>query len=90
VRYGWEDTLGRFGVNTILLPPSAPLAGALKESRRWQVVYDDGVAVVFQPAPKAAGRTVSVAHLGGGSGRDREITKTPMRDQAITDIKTKT
>src|SRR5262249_30251970 len=50
VKYDWQQTLGRFGINTILLSPSAPLAGALKESNRWRVVYDDGVAVVFQPA----------------------------------------
>ena len=50
MKYGWEKTLGRFGVNTILLPPDAPLAGALKESSRWRVVYDDGVALIFRPA----------------------------------------
>ncbi len=32
VKYGWEQTLSRFGVDTILMPPSAPLTGALKES----------------------------------------------------------
>ena len=32
VSYDWEKTLGRFGIDTILLPPSAPLAGAVKES----------------------------------------------------------
>ncbi len=32
VNDGWEKTLARFGVNTILMPPSTPLAGALKES----------------------------------------------------------
>ena len=62
VKYGWEKTLGRFGVDTILLPPSAPLTGALKESSRWRVVYDDGVALVFRSAAKNRGRTqVSVA-----------------------------
>jgi len=50
VKYDWEQTLSGFGVNTILLPPRAPLAGALKLSNRWRVVYDDGVALVFQPA----------------------------------------
>ena len=52
VKYDWEQTLGSFGINTILLSPSAPLAGALKESSHWRVVYDDGVALVFQPAAK--------------------------------------
>ena len=54
VKYDWEKTLGRFGVNTILLPVNAPLAGALQESSHWRLVYDDGVALVFRPAGKAA------------------------------------
>jgi hypothetical protein len=53
VKYDWQQTLGSFGINTILLSPSAPLAGALKESSHWRVVYDDGVALVFQPAAKS-------------------------------------
>ena len=48
VKYGWEKTLARFGVDTILMPPDAPLTGALKESSRWRVVYDDGIALVFR------------------------------------------
>lgn len=55
VKYDWEQTLGQFQINTILLPPSAPLAGALKESNRWRVVYDDGIALVFRPAGTSQG-----------------------------------
>jgi hypothetical protein len=47
---GWEGYLNRFGVRTVLLPPDAPLAGALKESSAWHLVYDDGVALIFRPA----------------------------------------
>jgi hypothetical protein len=83
VKYDWEKTLGGFGVDTILLPPSVPLAGALKESSRWRVVYDDGVALVFRSAQKTAGESISAA-TRGGTGRDREVTKTEARDQAIT------
>jgi hypothetical protein len=54
VKYGWEQTLDGFGVDTVLLPVKAPLAGALKESSRWRVVFDDGVALVFRSAGKAA------------------------------------
>jgi hypothetical protein len=82
VKYDWEKTLDGFGVDTILLPPSAPLAGALKESSRWRVVYDDGVALVFRSAQKTAGESISAA-TGGGTGRDREVTKTEARDRAI-------
>jgi hypothetical protein len=54
VKYDWEKTLAGFDVDTILLPTSAPLAGALKESRRWHVAYDDGVALIFRPCTRLA------------------------------------
>lgn len=73
VKYGWQETLDKFGVNTILLPPSMPLAGALKECSRWRLVYDDGVALVFRSASRTVGEPVSAA---SGTSRDREITKT--------------
>ena len=98
VKYGWEAILGRFGVNTILLPPSAPLAGALKESSHWRVVYDDGVSLVFRPTahpPTSSDgtkgqQTISAAKKAGGISRDREITKPLTRDPAITVTPTKT
>ena len=92
VKYGWEKTLGKFGVNTILLPPTTPLAGALKESSHWRVVYDDGIALVFRPAAGPAQQTLSATSMRGGISRDREITKTLTRDPAITanQIKSKT
>jgi hypothetical protein len=86
VKYDWAKTLDGFGVDTILLPPSAPLAGALKESSRWRLVYDDGVALVFRSAQKIAGESTS-ATTGGGTGRDREVTKTEARDRAIAETK---
>ncbi len=92
VRYGWEKTLARFGVDTILMPPSSPLTGALKESSRWRVVYDDGIALVFRSTSRTVGLQVSAANHGGGEGRDREVTKTqtPTGDPAITLTKPKT
>jgi hypothetical protein len=90
VKYDWEHILSGFDVDTILLPTDAPLAGALKESSRWRVVYDDGVALIFRSNEKTAGKTKSVAQLGSGAGRDREVTKTQASDQAITEKKTKT
>jgi hypothetical protein len=47
-KYGWRKTLREAGVETILLPPSAELCGALKEARDWRLAYDDGVALVFR------------------------------------------
>ena len=91
VKYGWEKTLARFGVDTILLPPSAALSGALKESSKWCVVYDDGIALVFRPSAKGAGEQVSIAaNLRNGIGRDREVTKTQASGRAITQNKPKT
>ncbi len=83
VNYGWEKTLARFGVDTILMPPRSPLVGALKESARWHVVYDDGIAVVFRSVNRTVGTQVS-ATAGDGSGRDREVTKTQASDRPIT------
>jgi hypothetical protein len=90
VKYGWEKTLSGFGVDTILMPPNAPLSGALKESSRWRPVYDDGIALVFRSASRTGGVQVSAANGGGGEGRDREITKTLTSDPAITGTKPKT
>jgi hypothetical protein len=89
VNYGWEHTLSRFGVDTVLMPPNSPLTGALKESSRWQVVYDDGVALLFRARAQELGDRVS-ATTGGGSSRDREVTKTPTSDRPITELGSKT
>jgi len=93
--YNWETILRRFGVNTILLPVSAPLGGVLKQSSRWRLVFDDGVALVFRPAvekvlPPAGGAPGSVAHHDSGRSRDRKVTKTEARDLAITPNQCKT
>jgi hypothetical protein len=90
VKYDWEETLGSFGVNTILVPPNAPLCGALKESRKWRLVYDDGISLVFRSVSRTVGVQVSAAKSDGGDGRDREVTKTPTSDPAITRTKPKT
>jgi len=72
VNHDWEKILNGFGVDTILLPASAPLSGALKETSRWRVVYDDGSALIFRPE----GKPLSAAAPGSGPSRDREVTKT--------------
>ena len=70
VKYDWAKTLARYGVNTLLLRADAPLAGAVKESSKWRVVYDDGRAIVFRPATAVpAGREqVSIRKGGMGEG----------------------
>jgi hypothetical protein len=86
VKYGWEAYLNGFGIDTILLPPDAPLSGALKESRRWRAVYDDGTAIVFRggSGATAAGRQVSATRASGGADRDRKVTRLKPRDPTIT------
>jgi hypothetical protein len=84
VKHGWEETFGRFRIDTILLPPDAPLTGALKLSGDWRVVFDDGTSLVFRSAKGAEGETASLTGNGGGIGRDRKIAKTENNDLAIT------
>jgi hypothetical protein len=84
VRQDWDKILDRYGIDTVLMPPGTALTGALKESSRWRVVYDDGVAVVFR-AVRPAAATVSVADAGGGERRDRKVAATQVSDRKITD-----
>jgi hypothetical protein len=48
VRYNWETTLAAHDVDTVLLAVDSPLSSALKSSRNWRAVYDDGIAIVFR------------------------------------------
>jgi hypothetical protein len=50
VKYDWETQLDRYGVDTLLLSTKSAMAGAVKQSPRWKVVYDDGTAILFEPA----------------------------------------
>ena len=87
VKYNWEKSLAKYHVDTILLSTTSALAGVLKESRNWRVVYDDGVAIIFRPAVSRERNSeqVSVVQTDGGTGRDRKITKSQKRDPRITD-----
>jgi hypothetical protein len=80
VKYDWEKTLGGFGVDTILLPINAPLAGALKQSIRWSVVFDDGVALVFRSAGKHVDSVGSVVNgRAAAAGRSARLQPAPHR-----------
>jgi hypothetical protein len=87
VKYTWQRDLDEYGVDTVLLPTDAPLAGALKESSRWHVVYDDGDAIVFRAGARAEGPQVSAANRGG-KDRDRKTANTQPSDRTITKTKT--
>jgi len=46
----------------------------LKESRRWRVAYDDGMAIVFRPAVLAGTRMQQVfTGKNGEIGSDRKV-----------------
>jgi len=87
VKYNWQQHLNEYGVDTVLLPTDAPLAGALKESSRWHVVYDDGDAIIFRTAARPEGPQFSAANHGGND-RDRKIAKTQTSDHTIAKTQT--
>jgi len=47
-KYDWDQNLNKYGAQTVLVPADYALASALKENRRWRVVYDDKMAIVFR------------------------------------------
>jgi hypothetical protein len=44
---GWEATLQQYGVRTVLVENTAPLATILRESGDWKNVFEDSQAAVF-------------------------------------------
>jgi len=48
VKYDWDQLLRDHGIDTVLLPVDFALASTMKESARWRVYYDDGVAIIFR------------------------------------------
>jgi hypothetical protein len=54
----------------------APLAGAVKETKRWRAIYDDGLAIVFRQAGERPGgmEQFSTSSTGGIGGPDFKIT----------------
>ncbi|MGA2737048.1 MAG: hypothetical protein ABSG65_06300 [Bryobacteraceae bacterium] len=87
VKYTWQRYLNEYGVDTVLLPTDAALAGALKESSRWHVVYDDGDAIIFRTGARPEGPQFSAVNRGG-KDRDRKVTNTQPSDRTITKTKT--
>ena len=44
---GWQRNLDRSGADCVLVPPDAPLAGALAGRAGWRLAYSDNVAVLY-------------------------------------------
>ncbi len=61
LREGWEETLRRWNIHTILVPSDSALAGGLRLSPSWIVRYEDRQAVVYTVAEHASG-AAPVAH----------------------------
>jgi hypothetical protein len=47
-RYDWSYQLDHFAVDMVVVKPDAPLATELKTSPGWEMLFDDGKAIVFQ------------------------------------------
>jgi hypothetical protein len=73
VKHDWQQRLDRYHVDTVLLPVHEPLVGALKESRRWRAVYDDGHAIVFRSAAAEPAAPFSAVVADSGTICDPEI-----------------
>jgi hypothetical protein len=52
----WQDPLNQWGIQTVVLPPDAPLTVALRGLPAWKEVFADGQAVVLTRADTAANR----------------------------------
>jgi hypothetical protein len=47
----WQRSFQQWGINTVLVPPSSPLATGLRSSPGWRVSYEDPQAVVLTGLP---------------------------------------
>ena len=77
-KHNWQAILDQHRIDTVLLPVDVAVVSALKESPRWRVTYDDGVAIAFRlsRSGEAAQPTSShVANQDSGKNGDRKITE---------------
>lgn len=44
---GWEESLSKWGVKIVLLEPQSGLAGEIRRSDNWIIVYEDRLSVLF-------------------------------------------
>jgi len=47
----WRDSLVKWGIRTVVLPPDAPLVTALQTMPGWKTIYADAQAVILTKAP---------------------------------------
>lgn len=49
--WDWQVPLEKYEVKWVLAPVQSPLSSLLKESKKWRLEYDDGLAAVFSRVP---------------------------------------
>jgi hypothetical protein len=62
-RHDWETQLRADGVDAVVLRPDVPVVSALKESKNWKLLFDNGFVVIFQLASTQASETGAVKSL---------------------------
>ncbi|HVW11618.1 MAG TPA: hypothetical protein VHC90_23710 [Bryobacteraceae bacterium] len=72
VQVGWDKTLDRYGIDTVVVSPKLALSSALKVSQDWRVVFDDHNSVVFRRNRPVQS---SFASDSGEGHRDPVVTK---------------
>ena len=88
VKYDWEQFLGKYGVDTIVLSTKSALASAIKQSCHWRAIYDDTVAIVFRAVPKPAAPIQQVpTSVWSGQNRGPRTTHAVSRDPRIAALK---
>ncbi len=76
VQVGWDKTLDRYGIDTVVVSPRLALSSTLKVSRDWRVVFDDHYSIVFRRNRPAQS---SFASDSGEGRRDPVVTKSTGR-----------
>ena len=56
---GWFESLNRFSIRTVLIPPDVPLASLLRNDERWQKLYEDDQAVIFARSQTALSAAIT-------------------------------
>jgi hypothetical protein len=50
-RHDWEGNLLDDRIDAVMLRPDIPVVSALKESKNWQLLFDNGSVVIFRAVP---------------------------------------
>jgi len=83
----WDQTLSTYQITSALLPVHSSLSATLRESGRWQAVYEDDVAVLLKAtcgkAAKEDASSIAVTNCSGSNG-DREVTDVSGETKSLT------